>query len=271
MSTEHFSLLTKSFPFDIHLWLFGADWVWIDLSTKRLSNVMRMMSWVHLSSCHRSVKPNLRAPHFTYYLSVVFLTQVSIMYIINKHRTTITRWETPESLIWTPTFCHKGVINLVLHPFTCAVKPAHQNTLTPICPSAGELNGARSIYQMRRNATETQGEINSSEKLPAVFSHSPPRKRCRKSLSHQISERNQKPLQQRKEHWQMKTKCCDATQKWKHGKDVGAVSVLGYRTNSPADRREGEGSNATQFPYSVLLHHLCLEPEKQNVSSVFFF
>lgn len=99
----------------------------------------------------------------------------------------------PESLIWTPTFCHKSVIKLVLHPFTCALKPP-QNTLTPICPSASELNGAKSIYQMWRNATETQGEINSSEKLPAVFSHGPLRKRCRKSLSHQISERNQKPL-----------------------------------------------------------------------------
>lgn len=42
------------------------------------------------------------------------------------------------------------------------------------------------------------------------------------------------------------------------------VSVLSYWTNSPADRREGEGSIATQFPYSVL-HYLCLEPEKQKM------
>lgn len=195
------------------------------------------------------------------------------MYIINKNRTTITRWATPESLIWTPTFSHKGVIKLVLHLFTCAVKPAHQNMLPPICPSAGERNWVRSIYQMRRNARETQGEIYSSKKLPAVFSHGPLRNRCRKSLSHQISERNQKPLQQRKERWQMKTKCCDATRKWKHGEDVGAVSVLHYRTSSPADRREGEGSNATQFPYSVLLHYLCLKPENQKMfqASTFCF
>lgn len=230
---------------------------------------MRMMAWVHLSSCHRSVKPNLRAPHFTCYLSAVVLTQVSIMYIINKNRTTITRWETPESLIWTPTFSHKGVIKLVLHLFTCAVKPAHQNMLPPICPSAGERNGARSIYQMRRNATETQGEIYSSKKLPPVFSHGPLRNRCRKSLSHQISQRNQKPLQQRKERWQMKTKCCNATRKWKHGEDVGAVSVLHYRTSSPADRREGEGSI---FCSSAL--SLSGTGKTENVSSVhvlFFF
>lgn len=93
---------------------------------------MRMMAWVHLSSCHRSVKPNLRAPHFTCFLPAVFLTQVSIMYIINKNKPTITRWETPESLIWTPTFCHKGVIKLVLHPFTCAVEPENVNSYLPI-------------------------------------------------------------------------------------------------------------------------------------------
>lgn len=63
------------------------------------------------------------------------------------------------------------------------------------------------------------------------------------------------------------------TRKWKHGEDVGALSVLSYRTNSPADRREGEGSNATQFPYSVLLHYRCLKPEKQKMfqESTFFF
>lgn len=94
------------------------------------------------------------------------------------------------------------------------------------------------------NATKCNlntGWKNSSKKLPAVFSHGPLRKSCRKSLSHQISERNQKLLRQHKEHWQMKTKRCDARRKWKHGEDVRAMSVLSYRTNSPADRRKARG------------------------------